>query len=112
MVSFGADLNAPTSDRWTAMMIASQNGHEPVVRLLVSSGADLNRAAIDGRTAVVIASDNGHRYIVRGGPSRGTAPRPERPRRWTCRLWPQSDRSAIEFCSACDAHAHVRRTQP
>ena len=44
--------------------IASQNGHERVVELLLASGADKDAAAIDGSTPLSITSQNGHSSVV------------------------------------------------
>lgn len=42
IISEGYDLNEQSAYGWTAMMFASWQGHEDVVRLLVEAGADAN----------------------------------------------------------------------
>ena len=46
-------------------MMASQNGHLDVVRVLLDKGAEVNAKRIDGTTALMVASQNGHREVVR-----------------------------------------------
>jgi len=50
----------------TALMVASQNGHIEIVRLLLSniSEIDINKANNDGLTALVLAKQEGHVEIV------------------------------------------------
>ena len=67
--------------KWTALHIASQNGHEEVVRLLLDRGADINivdKVSVvlvhyhyqsvtvyqDNCTALYIASSFGHEDVV------------------------------------------------
>ena len=45
------DLNAETSDGWTPMMIAPQNGHESIVKFLIQQGADITKRLPGGRTS-------------------------------------------------------------
>jgi len=37
----GADVKALDKDGWTALILASMNNHEAVVRLLIDKGADV-----------------------------------------------------------------------
>ncbi|MEM6932526.1 MAG: ankyrin repeat domain-containing protein, partial [Pseudomonadota bacterium] len=57
-------FRATTDDGWTALMLASQNGHLQVAEFLVSMGADVCASMLDGRTALMLASLNGHLRIV------------------------------------------------
>ncbi|XP_059165790.1 uncharacterized protein LOC131948271 [Physella acuta] len=45
-------------------MIASQNGHDNVVEILIKAGADLNHLNDDGCNSLMIASINGHDKVV------------------------------------------------
>ena len=51
-------------DGWTALMLASLNGHQQVVELLLKQHADINTQNEGGWTALMIASLNGHHQIV------------------------------------------------
>jgi serine/threonine-protein phosphatase 6 regulatory ankyrin repeat subunit B len=44
--------------------MASQNGHQEVVRALLDAKADVNAKAGDGDTALMMASQNGHQEVV------------------------------------------------
>ena len=37
-----ADVNAKDRDGWTALIVASQNGHQNVVQALIAARADVN----------------------------------------------------------------------
>lgn len=53
-----------SGSRTTALIFASQNGHERVVKLLLEHGADGNRAGADGTTALIAASALGRESVV------------------------------------------------
>ena len=59
-----ADINIQKEDEWTALMLASQNGHTQVVELLLKENADVNAQKEDGWTALMIASNDGHTEVV------------------------------------------------
>jgi ankyrin repeat protein len=46
-------------------MIASQNGHVPVVKLLLDGKADVNQAKKSGETALILASRKGNKALVK-----------------------------------------------
>ena len=50
---------------FTSLCIASQEGHEPVVRLLLKHGATVDQAANNGFTSLCVASGQGHEPVVR-----------------------------------------------
>ena len=52
------------SFRRTALMIASQRGHEEIAGMLINYEAALNTRDRDGRTAVYLAANQGHLSIV------------------------------------------------
>ncbi|KXX73339.1 Ankyrin repeat domain-containing protein 50 [Madurella mycetomatis] len=62
----GADPNAQVSDRQTALLAASRNGHlDCVVTLLACDRTDLNIRGKSGRTALSFACGNGYVEIVK-----------------------------------------------
>ena len=59
------NLNKPENDGWTVMMIASQEGHDALVKTLIKEGnKDGNIVNNNGWTALMIASDRGHDAVV------------------------------------------------
>ena len=65
LLSLGADTNT-RQDGNTPLLIASQNGHSAIVKLLLqSSDIDVNVASKDGITPLIHASENGHTAIVK-----------------------------------------------
>ena len=49
----------------TALILASENGHLEVARLLCEAGADWDEARQDGATALILASENGNLEVAR-----------------------------------------------
>ena len=49
----------------TALILASQNGHLEVVRLLLEAGADRNSASCDGLTPLMLSFENDHDDVQR-----------------------------------------------
>jgi ankyrin repeat protein len=68
-------VNAQAGDGGTALMLASQNGHQEVVRALLGAQADVNAKAGNGATALMLASKNGHQEVVQLLKSAGAADR-------------------------------------
>ena len=60
-----ADINKSGRDGATPLKIASQRGHDVVVRLLLRFGADVDKRAKDGRTPLHAAAVGGHEPVVR-----------------------------------------------
>ena len=60
-----ADLNIIDNDGNTALIMASANGHDHIVDLLLNAGADPNLKDDDGNTPLIIASQEGHTEIVK-----------------------------------------------
>ncbi len=60
------DINATSYHGLTALMLASKNGHEAVVALLLNEGAKegINKSDDDGETALMLASLGGHEAVV------------------------------------------------
>src|SRR5262249_14371100 len=48
LVNNGANLNALSGDKSTALLLATINGHFDIAKFLVDSGADVNLASMDG----------------------------------------------------------------
>jgi ankyrin repeat protein len=46
------------------LLMATQEGHEAVLRVLIEEGADVNKAINDGTTPLYIADREGHETIV------------------------------------------------
>jgi ankyrin repeat protein len=59
-----ADINKPTFNGWTPLLIASTNEYKEIVKLLLTNGADIEKANDYGQTALIIASQNGHKELV------------------------------------------------
>ncbi|RLN92244.1 hypothetical protein BBJ28_00024724, partial [Nothophytophthora sp. Chile5] len=54
-LEFGIDVDALSSDHWTALMAASKEGHTDVVELLLANKASVDTQRPDGDTALNIA---------------------------------------------------------
>jgi ankyrin repeat protein len=62
----GVEVNKSTADGFTALFLASQQGHVVVVRLLLArQDVEVNKSKADGSTALMVASQNGHVEVVR-----------------------------------------------
>ena len=48
----GANTDLQSSDGWTALILASREGHTACVKLLLDEGADKDLKASDGSTAL------------------------------------------------------------
>jgi len=75
LVESGAAVDVQMEDGATALMLASQNGHdfEPCVHALVESGAAVNKQRKDGMTALMFASQGGHEPCLRALVESGAA---------------------------------------
>ena len=60
----GIDVNAKNSEGYTALILASSNGHKEIVEMLLEKGADVNAKDKYNATALIKASSNGHTEIV------------------------------------------------
>jgi len=66
LITAGADVNVITKYNFTPLMIASQEGHVDIVRLLLETKANANAKKMDnGITSLFIASQKGHIEIVK-----------------------------------------------
>jgi len=65
LLSKGVDINAKTKAGWTALHVASSQGHLDVVQtLLLANGVDIDSKTNIGATALYAASVKGHRDVV------------------------------------------------
>jgi hypothetical protein len=66
LLAAGSRVNAATRDRGsTPLLMASQNNHSAVVKLLLAAGANINQANAQGVSSLCIAAHNGHTDVVR-----------------------------------------------
>ncbi|KAK9422068.1 hypothetical protein SUNI508_05076 [Seiridium unicorne] len=61
----GAKVDATSKDGWTALIGASDQGHDAVVKLLLDGGAKVDAASKNGWTALINASYRGHDAVVK-----------------------------------------------
>ncbi|RLN86585.1 hypothetical protein BBJ28_00023059, partial [Nothophytophthora sp. Chile5] len=64
-LEFGIDVDALSSDHWTALMAASEEGHTDVVELLLANKASVDAQLPNGATALNIACLHGQVGAVR-----------------------------------------------
>ena len=74
MLKSGADVNTPTPEGVTPLMIALDNDHNDVAKLLLDRGANPHLWDWWGRTALYIAIDRKEAAGAGGGGGRGGAP--------------------------------------
>ena len=55
----GADINKANDDGATPLYIATEKGHEAVVRALIEADADVNKANDDDETPLFTAAEEG-----------------------------------------------------
>ena len=56
LIKVGVDVNIQDQKGWTALMIASHNGHVKVTELLIREGANVNVQSNVGDTALILAT--------------------------------------------------------
>lgn len=54
------DVNYQTETGLTALIAASQNGHNPIIQILINHGANINHQDKDGKTALDYAIEGNH----------------------------------------------------
>lgn len=60
IVKKGAEVNATSTDLWTALHIAAQNGRDQNVEKLIQMGANVNATDSIGQTPLYIATRFGN----------------------------------------------------
>ena len=78
------------------LMMASENGHLDVVRVLLDKGAEINNKTGGGTTALMIPSQNGYRDIVRALLEKGAEVNTE-----------ENDGPTVLFLAAENGHVEV-----
>jgi ankyrin repeat protein len=64
LLALGASPNAVQRGGFTALHIASRDGDEAIVDMLLLRGADATRASDDGKTSIDLAVENGHAALA------------------------------------------------
>lgn len=64
VVNINALWEDQIGNKSTALMLASERGHQEIVRLLLEAGADVNVRPEGGPTALILAANRGHTRIV------------------------------------------------
>ena len=64
LLAAGADVNMPTKEGMTALMLAASVGNTEMVEILLEAGADVELQDEDGTTALMAASFNGFSEVV------------------------------------------------
>lgn len=64
LIDQGADLNAQSSDGYTALHYAAINGFTDLARHLLERGADIGLKALFGNTALMLAEHHNHPEIA------------------------------------------------
>lgn len=64
LLKHGAEVNAKTSDEWTALMLASTRGNIEIVEMLIKYKANMNMKNKEGNNALMLADKAGKRKIV------------------------------------------------
>ncbi|RLN73286.1 hypothetical protein BBJ28_00011757 [Nothophytophthora sp. Chile5] len=72
-LEFSNDVDALSSDHWTALMAASQKGHTDVVELLLANKASVDTQRPNGATALFIACEFGQEGAARALLASGAA---------------------------------------
>ena len=65
MIQTGVNVNVTNSSDDTALIFASEKGHNACVDLLINAGADVNIHGTNGSTGLILAAENGHDECVK-----------------------------------------------
>lgn len=63
LLKHNADYTAKTGGK-TSHMLASANGNQEIVKLLLANNINLNEKDLSGKTALMLAKDSGHKDII------------------------------------------------
>lgn len=64
LLAAGANADVPRNDGATPLWIASQMGHDHIVKILLQNGAHVDAVRNDGATPLFKASHKGHHAVV------------------------------------------------
>lgn len=64
LLAAGANADVPRNDGATPLWIASQMGHDHIVKVLLQNGAYVDAVRNDGATPLFKASHKGHHAVV------------------------------------------------
>jgi len=64
LLKSGLNINASTSNGFTALIKAASNGNAELVKFLLQNGADINAKTTHGFTPILYAAKNGHDVVV------------------------------------------------
>ena len=53
-------MNAANKNGYSPLLIASQEGHVSISKILIAAGVDVNRKNNEGMNALMLASQRGH----------------------------------------------------
>jgi ankyrin repeat protein len=60
LLASGSDVNAKSSEGWTALMLAAEKGHTAIMEILLAEGANTETKSEQGWTALIDAAVAGH----------------------------------------------------
>jgi ankyrin repeat protein len=105
-----ANVNAVTDLGVTPLWAASQNGSEPMVKLLLDAGANPNLALLAGETPLMVAARGGYSGVVEQLVAKGANVNAKGTRDQTALMWAVSQKhpDVVKLLLAHGADVHAR----